>query len=109
MPVVTANLLDSIELLTTACDILHRHCIEGIEANEHKCRQYVENSTAAATALVSELGYEKSSQIAQQAKEQDKTIREIVTEQNLLTNKQFDMLISPEAVCRLGFKKQLKP
>ena len=106
LPLVTANLLDSIDLLATACDILRRHCIEGIEANEEKCTQYIENSTAVATALVAKLGYEQCSQIAMQAKEQNKTIRQIVLEQKLLSNDRFDMLISPEAVCRLGFKKQ---
>ncbi len=106
LPLVTASLLDSIDLLTTACDIFRRHCIEGIQANEDKCRQYVENSTAAATALVAELGYEKAAAIAKQAAAENKTIRQVVTEQKILTNDQFDQLISPEAVCRLGFKKQ---
>lgn len=105
LPLVTANLLDSINLLTVACDILRRHCVEGIEANEEKCRQYVENATATATALVAELGYEKASQVAKLAAEQNKNIRQIVTEQKLLTSEQFDALISPEAVCRLGFRK----
>ena len=104
LPLVTANLLDSIELLTTACDILRRYCLEGIEANEEKCRQHVESSTAAATVLVAELGYDKCAGITVQAKEQNKTIRQIVLEQKLLSNEQFDELISPEAVCRLGFK-----
>lgn len=106
LPLVTANLLDSIERLATACDILRRHCIEGIVANEEKCRQYVENSTAIVTALVAELGYETCSQIAGQANKQNKTIRQVVLEQKLLSNEQFDALVSPEAVCRLGFRKQ---
>lgn len=105
LPLVTANLMDSIDLLSTASDILRRLCVEGIEANEKQCALYVENSTAAATALVAELGYEKCSRIAQQARENNKTIRQVVLEQKLLTNEQFDELIRPEAVCRLGFKK----
>lgn len=105
LPLVTANLLDSIEGLTTATDILRRHCVEGIEADEAKCRQYVENSTATISALVAELGYEKCSRIAQKAAKQNKPIRQIVLEEKLFTNEQFDELISPEAVCRLGFKK----
>jgi aspartate ammonia-lyase len=104
LPLVTANLLDSIDLLTTACIVLRRHCIEGIEANEENCRQHVENSTAAATALIAELGYDKCVGITAQAKKENKTIRQIVLEQKFLSNKQFDDLISPEAVCRLGFK-----
>lgn len=105
LPIVTANLLDSIELLSTACEILRRYCIEGITANEEKCAQFVENSTAVVTALVVKLGYDKSSQIAKAAKKQNKTIRQIVLEQNLISKNEFDQLISPEAVCRLGFKK----
>lgn len=105
LPLITANLLDSIDLLATACEILRCHCVEGIKANEEKCSQYVENSTAAATALVSELGYEKCSWITKQATEQNKTVRQIVLEQKLLSNEQFNELISPEAVCRLGFKR----
>ena len=106
LPVVTANLLDSIELLATAADILRRHCVEGIEANEQRCRQFVENSTAVATALVAALGYEACGKIVKQAAEQHKTIRQIVTEQQRLTNEQFDQLTSAEAVCQLGFRKQ---
>ena len=105
LPVVTANLLDSIELLTTATDILRRHCVEGIEANEARCKAFVENSTAVATALLPALGYEQCGTIVKQANEQNKTIRQVVTEQNLLTDEQFDQLTSAEAVCQLGFRK----
>ncbi len=106
LPVVTANLLDSIELLATAADILRRHCVEGIEANEPRCREFVENSTAVATALLPALGYEGCGEIVKQASQQHKTIRQIVTEQQLLTDEQFDQLTSAEAVCQLGFRKQ---
>jgi len=106
LPLVTVNLLDSIQLLATACEILRKYCVEGIEANEEKCAHFVENSTAAVTALVADLGYEKCTRIAKQAKEQNKTIRQVVLEQKLLSNERFSELISPEAVTRLGFKKQ---
>ncbi len=106
LPVVTANLLDSIDLLTTATDILRRHCVEGIEADENRCKAFVENSTAVATALLPALGYDTCEKIVEQANEKNKTIRQIVTEQNLLTDEQFDQLTSAEAVCQLGFRKQ---
>ncbi|MHC4552597.1 MAG: aspartate ammonia-lyase [Planctomycetota bacterium] len=105
LPVVTANLLDSIDLLTTATDILRRHCVEGIEADEDRCKAFVENSTAVATALLPALGYETCGKIAKQATEENKMIRQIVTEQNLLTDEQFDQLTSAESVCQLGFRK----
>lgn len=106
LPLVTANLLDSIDLLTTACDILRRHCVEGIEADEDRCRRSVETSTAVVTALLPALGYEQCGRLAKEAKTQNKTIRQVVLEERLLTEAQFEQFISPEAVCRLGFVRK---
>ena len=104
LPLVTANLLESIDLLTISCDILCRYCIEGLRANEEQCRRHLENSTSVVTALLSVLGYDQCEHIAKQAKEQNKTIRQTVIEQKLLTSDRFNELISPEAVNRLGVK-----
>ncbi|MFO1478532.1 MAG: lyase family protein, partial [Verrucomicrobiota bacterium] len=102
LPLVADCLLDSIELLANACDILRRHCVEGIEADEARCRRNVENSTAAATALVPLLGYDRAAAVAQQARETGRSLRELLIEKGWLSGEAFDELISPEAVCRLG-------
>lgn len=102
LPLVANCLLESIELLTRANDILRRHCIEGLAVNEERCRRHVENSTAAATALLPALGYERACEAVRLAKENAQTIRETVIGQGWLTGEEFDELISPEAVCRLG-------
>jgi aspartate ammonia-lyase len=104
MPLIAANLLENIELLTTACEILRTFCIDGIIANREKCKQSVENATATVTALLEKLGYDRCAQIAKLSQTSGKTIRQIVLEQNLMTEADFDALISPEAVCRLGHK-----
>ncbi len=102
LPLVANCLLDSIHLMTQALEVLRRHCVEGIEADEERCRQYVLSSTALVTALVPVLGYERASAVAKQAKATGLTIREVVLEQGLLSEKEFEELISPEAVMRLG-------
>jgi aspartate ammonia-lyase len=102
LPLVAACLLESIELLGRANDILRRHCIEELKAEEARCRAHVEGSTATATALVTPLGYERASEVAREAREQGRSLREIVVGSGLLTEAKFDQLISPEAVCRLG-------
>jgi len=102
LPLVANCLLESIELLAHADDILRRHCIDGLQADEACCREKVENSTAAATALLPALGYERSGEAAKLAKENSRSIRETVIAQGWLTGGEFDALISPEAVCRLG-------
>ena len=67
MPLIAACLLESLDLLARACDILSRHAVDGIEANEAKCREQVENSTALVTALIPEIGYDAASKVATQA------------------------------------------
>jgi len=102
LPLVADCLLDSLDLLARADDILRRHCIEGLEADEARCRKHVENSTAAATALLPVLGYERAGEAAKLAIETNRSIRETVIARGWLTGAEFDVLISPEAVCRLG-------
>ena len=107
LPLVAKCLLESCSLLANACDTLRRHCVEGIEADEARCRAYVETSTATATALLPALGYEGAAQVVKQAQTAGKTIREIAVGEGFLSAEAFDNLITPEAVCRLG--SPLKP
>ena len=102
MPLIAHCLLENMDHLARACDLLRRLCVDGIEADEARCRAHVENSTAAATALLPALGYERAGEAARRSKEEGKTLRTIVIEQNWMTADEFDQAISPEAVCRLG-------
>lgn len=102
LPLVAACLLESISLLARADDMLRRFCVEGLEACESRCREHVENSTAAATALLPALGYETVCEAAAEARRTDRSVREIVLQRGWLSAKEFDALIAPEAVCRLG-------
>lgn len=103
MPLIADKLLESIQLLQRATSIFSSKCIQGLTANPEKCRQHVLNSTAVITAVVAELGYEKCSQITQRAKATNQTIREFILEEQLLSPDEFDTLISPERVNKLGF------
>jgi aspartate ammonia-lyase len=102
MPLIAHCLLENLEILARACDLLRLYCVEGIEADEARCRAHVENSTAAATALVPALGYERAGEAAHLAREQGRTLREIVTGKEWMSAAEFDEAISSEAVCRLG-------
>ncbi|HUB19135.1 MAG TPA: aspartate ammonia-lyase [Acidobacteriaceae bacterium] len=102
LPLIAECLLESLDLLARACDLLRRHCVDGIEADEARCRRHVENSTAAATALVPLLGYEIAGLAAQLAGARGTTLRAVVLEKGWMSAEQFDVTISPEAVCRLG-------
>jgi aspartate ammonia-lyase len=102
LPLVADCLLGSLDLLTNACDVFRRLCVEGIEADEERCRQLVESATATVTALVGRIGYEQAQTVASKAAAENKTVRQVVLEMGLLSAEQFDELLTPEAVMRLG-------
>ena len=103
MPLIADSILSSLQLLKNAAQILTEKCIHGLTANEEKCREQVLNSTAIITALIPMLGYEKCSCLLEEAKQSDSTIRELSIRQKLLSESQFEELILPEAVNKLGF------
>jgi aspartate ammonia-lyase len=102
LPLSADCLLLSCELLTNACALLRERCIQGLAANEAQCRRFVDGATASATALAAQFGYKKASAIAVAARERHQSIRDYVVETGLLTEKEYESLVSPEAVCRLG-------
>ncbi len=85
MPVIAYTLLQAIELLSNALPILVTRCIQGIEANEERCKQLMEASLALVTGLSSSMGYDLASQIGMQADEENKTLEQILQEKGLLT------------------------
>lgn len=102
MPLIAHCLLQNIGLLTDACRIFRENCITGITANEEVCKSYVNNSTASVTALISKTGYSKATEVARLMKDKQITVKEAVLQLNLMTADDFELLISPEAVTRLG-------
>jgi len=103
LPLAAHSLLESFDLLARACMILRAHCVEGLTADEARCRAQVENGTAAATALLPLLGYERVSELV--ARSAGRGLRAAGIADGFFTAAQFDELTSPEAVGRLGFRK----
>ncbi len=102
LPLIAHSLLESCGLPARACRVLRRHCIDGIEADEARCRRQVENSTAAATALVPVLGYGGASRLLAYAKERGPSVKDAAVPGAFVTPEQLDEWTGPEAVCRLG-------
>lgn len=102
MPLIAQSILESLSLLCNASEIFRELCVNGIKANEDICRKQVLNSTAIVTALIPKIGYKRASDIVHLSKEQGISIKKAVLNSQILTEEEFDELITPEAVCRLG-------
>jgi len=105
MPLVAHSLLESLDLLARGCDILRRHCVLGLGADEARCRAQVENGTAAATALLPLIGYEQAAALAAEARSTGRGLKATAVASGLVSAEQFDQLTSPEAVGQLGWRK----
>ena len=81
MPVMAANLLQSIRLLANSTRVLADRCVSGIEADEEHCRALAESSPSVVTPLNRVIGYENAAAVAKKAVKERKTIREVVIEE----------------------------
>jgi len=83
VPLIARNLLDSIKLLTAAATLLADKCVDGIEANEEACRTHGESTPAIATALNPYIGYDRATEIVNEAAASRRTIREVAREKGV--------------------------
>jgi len=95
-PIIAHNLMQSIQILTNTTRVLRTHCIEGIRADQKRCRNYAEESFGIAAALNPHIGYEKAAECVKQALREGKPLRDVVLERGLLTAKELDRILSPE-------------
>jgi fumarate hydratase class II len=80
IPLMARNLLDSIGLLAAASRLLAEKCVDGIEANRERNEQYAEATLSAATALNPFIGYDKATEIVQEATASGRPLREVARE-----------------------------
>ena len=92
LPVLSYNLLQSIEILGSASANLADQCVSGIEATD-RGPALVEQGLMLATALAPEVGYDKAAEIAKQAYKEEKTIRDLAREQTDLSDEDLDRLL----------------
>lgn len=97
-PVVFYNLFESLTALTGAVSTLTDHCITGITADRERCRTLMEASAGIATALCPYIGYQKSAEIAKAALKSNRTIRELVLEEHLMTAAELEQVLDPYAM-----------
>ena len=96
LPVMAHNLLESIELLTTSTDVFEKKLIKHLEANTEKLDENIQKNSILVTALVPVIGYDKSAEVAKEAMSQNKTIKEVLIEKNLISSEEIDELLNIE-------------
>ena len=95
-PVMLHNVLESAALLADGCRSFTVHCAAGIEPNEARIREHVEQSLMLVTALSPHIGYEKAAKIALRAHHENTSLREAALALGFVTGEQFDRWVRPE-------------
>jgi len=93
MPVIAANLLESIEILGRASTVFAERCVDSLDVDPARCAEMVERSLALATALVPRIGYDAAVGIAAEAHASGRTIREVARERGVLPDEDLDELL----------------
>ncbi|HXC49993.1 MAG TPA: class II fumarate hydratase [Candidatus Limnocylindrales bacterium] len=92
IPVMTANLLDSIALMASSCSLFAERCIDGLAADARRSAETLDKSPLAATALAPKIGYERAAELAKQARAHGASIKALAIEQNLVTADEAERL-----------------
>jgi fumarate hydratase, class II len=94
-PVIVYNLLQSIELLTNACVVLAEKCVDGLRADRERAQEMVEKSLAMVTSLAPRIGYDRAAEIAKEAYQTGRTVREICLEKEVLPRDELERALDP--------------
>ena len=92
MPGMLKCVLESTDMLKNFLPIFSANLIDGLTANKEKLRADIENSPVIVTLLAPKIGYLKSAELFKESLKSGKTIRQLVVEKKLLSNKEVDSL-----------------
>jgi len=100
MPMMAANLLDSISLLANGLDVFREKMIDSLEPDEQRCNDLIEGSLAMCTSLVPVIGYDASAKLAYEAYATGKTIRQLALDKKILDADQLNKLLDPGSMTK---------
>ena len=94
-PVIVFNVLNSIRILSDACESFQLNCVDGTRVNEQKVKEHLQNSLMLVTALNPHIGYDNAAKIAKAAFENGTTLKEEAISLGLVPEDKFDEWVNP--------------
>lgn len=95
-PLMIYNFLQSVDLLSTACESFTEYCVKGLKANQVKIKQFLDNSLMLVTALNPIIGYDKAAKIAHKALHEETNLRTACLSLGYLSAEEFDEAVNPK-------------
>jgi aspartate ammonia-lyase len=107
-PLAGLAVLESQGLLYNTSSAFRTKCIDGITVNEKVLERYMETTVGIVTALNPVLGYEKATELANEAYKSGKGILQIIREKKILSETQIKELLDPVKLSGLDKSKYQK-
>jgi len=105
LPVITYNLLQSIEILANGCRMMADKAIDGFTVNQHNIDAALAKNPILVTALNPVIGYELGAKIAKTAYAEGRAVLDVAEQMTELSRKELEQLLSPEKLTRGGVTK----
>ncbi len=97
-PLLAYSLLQSIDLLATACDSFDKRCVAGIEPDKQRIDELLNRSLMLVTALAKHIGYDHAADIALKAHRQNTSLRQAALASGYVSPDDFDRFVKPETM-----------
>jgi fumarate hydratase class II len=94
MPIIAYNLFQSMDIIINATAAFTEKCVRGIQANPEKAHGWLAKNAILVTALNPVIGYSKGAEVAKEAMNTNRTVREVVIEKGYLTAEEADRLLN---------------
>lgn len=107
-PLEVLSILESMNILTNGLTTFNTKCVSGITVNEKVLARYIETTVGIVTALNPVIGYDKATELANEAYSSGKGLLEIIREKKILTEAQIKDLLDPVKLSNLDKKKYKK-
>jgi len=107
-PLTGLAVLESQEILRNGSLMFRTRCIDGIVVDEKTLAHYMETTVGIVTALNPVIGYEKATELANEAYKTGKGLLEIIREKKVLTEAQIKDLLDPVKLANLDTSKYPK-
>ena len=101
-PIIYYSIFKSIETLDHAVQTFITNCVEGITANEKRCKELVDNSVGIVTAICPHVGYKKAAAVAKKAIRSGASVKDLILEEKMLTREEMEKILEPVGMTTPG-------
>ena len=95
-PIIFRCLFESLDTLCNGVEIFVKECVSEITVNPMQCKTHLDRSIGIVTALCPYIGYTKASSLAKKALRKNRNIRDIVIEENIMSEEEIDKILEPD-------------